>query len=62
VLARRLDAPEPADVLQATLAQAAAQGLAGVGVAGPGAAIAPFHEAARLADTLGLFLVACETA
>ena len=39
--------------------QAAAQGLAGVAVTGPPAALARFTDAAGVADRLGLFLVAC---
>jgi len=39
--------------------QAAAQGLAGLAVTGPPAALTAFDDAARLADGRGLFLVAC---
>ena len=39
--------------------QAGAQGLAGVAVAGPSAALARFADAAGVADRLGIFLVAC---
>jgi DUF1009 family protein len=43
----------------ALLQHAAGQGLAGVVIAGPPDAVAPWEEAARLADMHGLFLVAC---
>jgi DUF1009 family protein len=39
----------------------AAQGLAGIAVAGPADALAPYEEANLVADGLGLFLVACHT-
>jgi UDP-2,3-diacylglucosamine hydrolase len=39
--------------------QAAAQGLAGIAVAGSGEALVPYEDAATVADGLGLFLVTC---
>jgi DUF1009 family protein len=47
-------------VLAAMLGQAAAQELAGVAVIGTADALAPYEEAARLADDHKLFLVLCE--
>ena len=44
------------------LERSAAQGLAGVAVTGPAAALAPWEDAARLADAHRLFLVACPQA
>ena len=41
------------------LAEAAAQGLAGVAVTGTDRAIAAYGSAARMADAHGLFLVTC---
>jgi DUF1009 family protein len=49
-----------AGALAGLLSQAAAQELAGVAVTGTPDALAPYEEAARLADDLGLFLVLCE--
>jgi lipid-A-disaccharide synthase len=61
VLVRRAGAADRDDVPVAALfAKAAAQGLAGIAVTGPGPALAPYEGAARLADGAGLFLVLCE--
>ena len=61
VLVRRAEeASTEAGALEALLAQAAAQELAGIAVTGPADALAPYEEAARLADDHGLFLVLCE--
>jgi DUF1009 family protein len=61
VMVRRADAPDgDSSTLEAILAEAAAQELAGLAVVGQPHALAPCEEAARLADDLGLFLVLCE--
>lgn len=62
VLACRLEAADAgvdAATVSALLDRAAAQGLAGIAIAGPAAALAPFEAAARAADGRGLFLLAC---
>lgn len=60
VLVYRADEPEKdAAALRLLFEQAAAQGLAGVAVAGSPSALAPYEAAARQADAQGLFLVAC---
>jgi lipid-A-disaccharide synthase len=60
VMVRRADdAGTEAGLLGALLSQAASQGLAGLAVTGPADALAPYEEAARLADDHGLFLVLC---
>jgi DUF1009 family protein len=57
VLVCRVDAQEGEETAPAALLErAAAQGLAGVAVTGPPAALARFAAAAELADRLGLFL------
>jgi DUF1009 family protein len=62
VLVRRLGPTDrEAGPLEALFGQAAGQGLAGIAVTGSGSALAPYEDAARLADRLGLFLVVCET-
>jgi lipid-A-disaccharide synthase len=63
VLVRRIDPPGSLEesAPERLLAEAAAQGLAGVAVAGPTAALAPYGQAARHADRLDLFLVTCES-
>lgn len=61
VMVRRAeDARTEAGVLEAILARAAAQELAGVAIAGPAHALGPCEDAAGLADHHGLFLVLCE--
>jgi DUF1009 family protein len=61
VLVRRADeATMEARELEALLAKAASQQLAGIAVTGPAAALAPYEAAARRADDLGLFLVLCD--
>ena len=61
VLVRRADeATMEERVLQALLAKAASQQLAGIAVTGPAAALAPYEAAARRADDYGLFLVLCD--
>jgi UDP-2,3-diacylglucosamine hydrolase len=61
VMVRRADEAEGAGgALEAILAKAAAQDLAGVAVVGPQRALEACEDAARLADHLGLFLVLCE--
>jgi lipid-A-disaccharide synthase len=61
VLVQRAGAADRADVpLEALFTRAAAQGLAGIAVTGPGPSLAPYEAAARLADGAGLFLVLCE--
>ena len=63
VLVRRVGPDDPDTLpLEALFQQAAAQGLAGIAVTGPAAALAAYESAARLADGAGLFLVVCETA
>jgi lipid-A-disaccharide synthase len=63
VLVRCAGAADREDVPLAVLfATAAAQGLAGIAVTGPGPALATYEGAARLADSSGLFLVLCEAA
>ena len=60
VLVRRADeATMEERVLQALLAKAASQQLAGIAVTGSAAALAPYEAAARRADDHGLFLVLC---
>jgi DUF1009 family protein len=60
-LVRRAEEPTlELSVLEALLAQAAIQGLAGIAVTGRAAALAPYEEAALRADNHGLFLVLCE--
>jgi|SoiMethySBSTD1v2_1073268.scaffolds.fasta_scaffold02901_22 DUF1009 family protein len=60
-LVRRAEEPNlELSVLEALLAQAAMQGLAGIAVTGRAAALAPYEEAALRADNHGLFLVLCE--
>jgi DUF1009 family protein len=60
VMVRRADEAEAAGgALEAILAKAAAQELAGVAVVGPQRALEACEDAARLADHLGLFLVLC---
>ena len=60
VLVRRVEAEEDAGAVDRLLAEAAAQGLAGVAVTGTGGALwRPTSVAARLADAHGLFLVTC---
>ena len=62
VLVRRAEETnKEGGVLGALLAQAASQELAGIAVTGPADALAPYEEAARLADDHGLFLVLCDT-
>jgi DUF1009 family protein len=62
VLVRRAEeTSKEGSALEALLAQAASQELAGVAVTGPADALAPYEEAARLADDHGLFLVLCDT-
>ena len=59
VLVRRVETEDtPADI-DRLLAEAAAQGLAGVAVTGTEGAIAAYGSAARMADAHGLFLVTC---
>lgn len=61
VLVRRAEgAGKEAGALEAQLAQAALQELAGIAVTGPADALAPYEGAGRLADDHGLFLVLCE--
>ena len=61
VMVRRAeDARTEAGILEAILAQAAAQERAGVAVVGTADALGPYEEAAGLADRHGLFLVLCE--
>lgn len=60
MVCRADDAENAGGALQAILAKAAAQELAGVAVAGPAHALEACEDAARLADDLGLFLVLCE--
>ena len=63
VMVRRAeDAGRESGLLEPLLAQAASQELAGVAVTGPASALAPYEDAARLADRHGLFLVLCEAA
>jgi DUF1009 family protein len=50
-----------AGAIAGLFSQAAAQELAGIAVTGTSDALAPYEEAARLADDLGLFLVLCES-
>jgi DUF1009 family protein len=57
---RTPEGKEDANALAALFAQAASQELAGIAVTGPTQALAPYEEAGRLADDLGLFLVLCE--
>jgi DUF1009 family protein len=60
VLVRRVEAADrEAAQREALFGQAAAQGLAGIAVTGPAAALAAYEDAARLADASGLFLVSC---
>jgi DUF1009 family protein len=62
VLVRRVGPADPdALALEALLKQAATQGLAGIAVTGPAAALGAYEGAARLADASGLFLVVCES-
>ena len=61
VLVRRAEEAElEASVLDALLAQAALQGLAGIVVSGRADALAPYEAAARRADAHGIFLALCE--
>jgi DUF1009 family protein len=61
VMVRRAhDAGNEADILDAILAGAAVQELAGVAIVGSADALSPYEEAARRADAHGLFLVLCE--
>lgn len=60
VLVRRLDNADDEASVRALLEKVAAQGLAGVAVTGPPAALAAYQDAARLADEHGLFLVSCK--
>jgi lipid-A-disaccharide synthase len=61
VLVRRAeDASQERKALEALLAQAASQDLAGIAVTGTADALAPYEDAARRADDHGLFLVLCE--
>lgn len=61
VLVRRADdGLAQAGALEALLAQAASQELAGIAIAGPADALASYEAAARLADNHGVFLVLCE--
>jgi len=63
VLVRRAEGrAEDAGALGALFSQAASQELAGIAVTGAADALAPYEDAARLADDLGLFLVLCEGA
>ena len=59
VLVRRIETEEDAGRVERLLAEAAAQGLAGVAVTGAGGALAAYGSAARAADAHGLFLVTC---
>jgi DUF1009 family protein len=60
VLVRRAeDAGLEGGAIEALFAQAAAQELAGIAATGPADALAPYEEAARLADDHGVFLVLC---
>lgn len=61
VLVRRLDPQAPQDAPEGLLAEVSRQGLAGVAVAGPAGALAPYEQAARTADRLDIFLVTCES-
>lgn len=61
VLVRRLGTQSVPDISpDALFAEASAQGLAGIAVAGTAAALEPYLAAARSADSLGLFLVVCD--
>jgi DUF1009 family protein len=61
VLVRRAEVPgEDSAALAALFSRAAGQELAGIAVTGSAEALAPYEDAARLADDLGLFLVLCE--
>jgi UDP-2,3-diacylglucosamine hydrolase len=61
VLVRRAkDAEREASILEALLAHAAMQGLAGIAVTGRADALGAYEEAALRADNHGLFLVLCE--
>jgi DUF1009 family protein len=61
VMVRRAeDASKEVGILETLMAHAAAQGLAGLAVTGSADALAPYDDAARLADRHGLFLVLCE--
>jgi DUF1009 family protein len=55
----RADDAADAQTLQDVIEAAARQGLAGIAVAGPEGALAPYEEASLLADAQGLFLVTC---
>ena len=59
VLVRRIETEEGSSAVERLLAEAAAQGLAGVAVTGTGTALAAYGGAARAADAHGLFLVTC---
>jgi hypothetical protein len=41
--------------------EAAAQGLAGIALAGTQDQLAPYEDASRVADGLGVFLVTCRS-
>jgi DUF1009 family protein len=58
VLACRVNTADPAG-LAPLLDKAAEQGLSGLAITGPAAALIAFENAARLADARGLFLVLC---
>jgi UDP-2,3-diacylglucosamine hydrolase len=62
VLVRRMDDGAGADLPRELFAEVAAQGLAGVVVTGPPAALEAYEGAARMADQAGLFLVSCPRA
>jgi hypothetical protein len=59
VLVRRVETDDAAADIDRLLAEAAAQGLAGVAVTGADGAIAAYGSAARMADAHGVFLVTC---
>ncbi|MBX9588725.1 MAG: UDP-2,3-diacylglucosamine diphosphatase LpxI [Hyphomonadaceae bacterium] len=61
VLVCRAEEPGDPAVIQQMCEHAARQGLAGLAVAGPADALAPYEDASRVADMHGLFLVACHT-
>ena len=50
---------EDAEAVRRLCQQVARQGLAGIAVAGPADALAPYEDAARIADGERLFLVTC---
>ena len=61
VLACRADETDSAAAFVQICEEAAAQGLAGIAVAGPADALAPYEDAVTVADGLGLFLVTCRS-